>query len=92
MYYWIDERIQNFPEFYSQKSGKILTILQAVSDIFFCNIIVYPINYKIRPRQEKNLMIKCDRILKIWLSDSKYGVILQGEIALMRCPRPENMI
>jgi hypothetical protein len=28
--------------------------------------------------------------MKIWLTDSKYGVILHDEPALMRCPYPEK--
>ena len=36
-------------------------------------------------------MIKCSRSLKIWLTDSKYGVILQELPALMRCPYPEKL-
>jgi hypothetical protein len=91
MSYWIDERIQNFPEIYSQKSEQKHDILQAASDIFFCNIIVYPINHTIRPRQEDNLMIKCDRALKIWLTDTKYGSILRDEPALMKCPYSETL-
>ena len=29
--------------------------------------------------------------MKIWLADSKYGVILHDEPALMRCPYPEKL-
>ena len=36
-------------------------------------------------------MIKCDRVMKIWLADSKYGVILHDEPAFMRCPYPEKL-
>ena len=36
-------------------------------------------------------MIKCDLALKIWLTDSKCGIIMQDEPALMRCPYPENL-
>jgi hypothetical protein len=36
-------------------------------------------------------MIKCDRVIKIWLADSKYGLILRDEPALLRCPYPEKL-
>jgi len=81
---WIEERIQNFPEFYTQKTHQKFVILQSASDLFFCNINVHPANHTIIPRQEENLFIKCDRVLDIWLSKSKSGVILG--LALMRCP------
>ena len=29
--------------------------------------------------------------MKIWLADSKYGVILHDEPALMKCPYPEKL-
>ena len=92
MRYWINDRIHNFPKFYQQRSSKREhVVLQAASDIFFCEILIY-INaeeyYAIRPRQQANLIIKdCGRVLKMWWSiDSKYGVLLNDEPPLMRCP------
>ena len=36
-------------------------------------------------------MIECNRAMKIWLTDSEYGVILQDEPAFMRCPYPRKL-
>ena len=66
-------------------------MLQAAADIFFVRILVYPANYTIRPRQQDNLFITCNRTLKIWKKNSEYVTIMEDEPPLMRCPYPEKM-
>ena len=94
MRYWVHDRIKAFPEFYPNFDRN--TVIQAASDIFFCNIQVYTSHLKyhtFRPRQLENLNLgDCQHTIAIWiLSDDNFGSLVNEESALSEQSRQHSI-